>query len=160
MKTAAIFASVALAGFAAAQLDQLPTCAQDCASQFLAGGIGDCGTDPKCICENESFIGDIACCLAKPGACDEEDQSSAVHFASQICAAQGVSVPSAVSCSTTAGSDATTTSGGSPATNSAEETGASDAAESTNTDDAASRPRETGMAAAVMGGLAVAVAML
>ncbi|CAK7267797.1 hypothetical protein SEPCBS119000_002734 [Sporothrix epigloea] len=99
MKSLAIFA---LAGLAAAQFSQLPTCAQSCANKFLTGGIGNCGSDAKCICSDKDFLSDIACCLAAPGACDPADQSSAVGFASQLCAAQGVTgLPSVVSCTST-----------------------------------------------------------
>lgn len=88
--------------------DQL-TAQQNCADKFLTGGIGNCGSDAKCICSDKSFLSDIACCLAEPGACDTADQSSAVVFASQLCAAQGVTVPSAVTCTSTFASTGTGT---------------------------------------------------
>ncbi|EPE07044.1 extracellular membrane protein [Ophiostoma piceae UAMH 11346] len=87
MKPAAV---LVFAGLAAAQFSQLPTCAQSCANTYLQKGIGNCGVDVKCICSDSDFLGGIACCLAQPGGCDTADQSSAVVFASQLCAAQGV----------------------------------------------------------------------
>lgn len=95
---------------------------QSCANKYLTGGIGNCGSDAKCICSDKDFLSGIACCLAAPGGCDVADQSSAIVFASQLCAAQGVTVPSAVTCTSTAASGsgsaaaATTTAGSGSAT--------------------------------------------
>ncbi|CAN8102761.1 unnamed protein product [Discula destructiva] len=90
----ALFASLSLA-----QFQGLPTCAQDCAGQQFSGGsYAGCGTDPKCICDNDAFLSNIACCLI--GACNAADQSSAITFATQICSAQGVAVPTVVTCAT------------------------------------------------------------
>lgn len=154
--------SLALAGLSVAQFSGLPDCAQTCADQFLAGGIGNCGRDPKCICGDANFIGDISCCLIK--FCDPSNQSSAVAFAQQLCTAYQISVPSTVSCrtATASGSGSTAT----PASNSATATGsganasATSAAVSTSN---AAAPRQTGVAAAglgAIGGLVAAVAML
>lgn len=107
---------------------------QNCAAQQFSGGsYGNCGTDPKCICSNDAFLSTIACCLA--GACSAADQASAITFAIQICQAQGVAVPTVVSCATAA--TATPTSGspttGGAATTAPEvtPTGANDAAGAT-----------------------------
>ena len=59
--------------------------------------IAGCGQlNAACICANKDFLSDIACCLA--GSCSPEDQAKAVTFAQQICTANGITVPSAVSC--------------------------------------------------------------
>lgn len=92
----------AFVGLAAAQLEGLPTCAQGCVTQFTTGSnIGGCPQlDVKCICSSEDFLSGIACCLAS--ACSAADQKTAVQFAASLCQTQGVTVPSSVSCSTTA----------------------------------------------------------
>ena len=167
MKTVtAILVSSALAGLSVAQLQGLPVCAQDCANKFLIDGIGDCGRDPKCICENKSFIGDISCCLAKPstaGGGNPDEQQKAIVFASQICAAQGVVVPGTVSCSTVGTTSPTPTGSaptgstptGSAPTGSAPTNAAQTGQTTTNKPNAAAAPRETGMAA-IVGGLVMA----
>ncbi|KAK4227444.1 hypothetical protein QBC38DRAFT_477843 [Podospora fimiseda] len=100
MKVPAVLLTLALATSVAAQgTPELPKCAQSCADQYLKGGIGNCGTDPKCICANSLFIDSIACCLV--GVCDAPAQTSAVVFASSLCSAFGVTtLPTVVSCST------------------------------------------------------------
>ncbi|KKY38705.1 putative cfem domain-containing protein [Diaporthe ampelina] len=161
--SAAIFA-----GLTVAQFNGLPTCAQGCASQFFSGGsYAGCGTDPKCICANEDFIGNVACCLV--GACSEADQQSALTFAQQICSANGVDVPDQVSCSTASGASATATgtpsgsssSGSATATatgDSASATGDSASATSSGTTAAAAwAPRQTAaLGLELLGGLAAA----
>ncbi|CAK7205185.1 hypothetical protein SEUCBS139899_007950 [Sporothrix eucalyptigena] len=179
------FTILALAGLAAAQFSQLPTCAQSCANKFLTGGIGNCGSDAKCICSDKDFLSDIACCLAEPGGCDSADQSSAVVFASQLCAAQGVTdLPSAVTCSTTASGSgtaatATTTSSGTAketsgtaaqtgstgtvATTTAATTGTAAAGTTAATTTSSSSnyaPRESAGVAGLIGGVVAALAML
>ncbi|CAK7219884.1 hypothetical protein SBRCBS47491_004002 [Sporothrix bragantina] len=181
------FAILALAGLAAAQFSQLPTCAQNCANKFLTGGIGNCGSDAKCICSDKDFLSDIACCLAAPGACDTADQSSAVVFASQLCAAQGVTgLPSAVTCTSTASGStgtaaATTTSGSGTAkettaantgsttgtgtaattdTTTGTTTSATGAAATTSSSTSNPAPRESAGVAGLIGGVVAALAML
>ncbi|CAK7563667.1 MAG: hypothetical protein SEPTF4163_001540 [Sporothrix epigloea] len=129
------FAILALAGLAVAQFNQLPTCAQSCANKFLTGGIGNCGSDAKCICSDKDFLSDIACCLAAPGACDPADQSSAVGFASQLCAAQGVTgLPSVVSCTATSfGSSGTAAAASTTGSNTAKDTSSATAENSSTT---------------------------
>ncbi|CAK7239426.1 MAG: hypothetical protein STHCBS139747_000856 [Sporothrix thermara] len=135
------FAILALAGLAAAQFSQLPTCAQSCANKFLTGGIGNCGSDAKCICSDKDFLSDIACCLAAPGGCAPADQSSAVVFASQLCAAQGVTgLPSVVSCTSTAS--------GSTGTGAAAATTTSSSATASQTSGTAANTGSTGSATA------------
>jgi hypothetical protein len=51
----------------------------DCATKFLNSGIGNCGNDIKCICENKEFLNGIACCLTD--VCDEKEQSQAIDYA-------------------------------------------------------------------------------
>ncbi|POS78709.1 hypothetical protein DHEL01_v202893 [Diaporthe helianthi] len=154
--SAAIFA-----GLTVAQFQALPTCAQGCASQFFSGGsYGGCGTDPKCICQNQDFIGNVACCLI--GACGEADQQSAIDFAQQICSANGVDVPDQVSCRTASGASATPTAtptgSSSSATATATGTGASASATSSGTTASqAWAPRQTAaLGLELLGGLAAA----
>ncbi|KAK3352812.1 hypothetical protein B0T25DRAFT_542838 [Lasiosphaeria hispida] len=172
MKLCATLLSLALATVAIAQAPSLPTCAQGCANDYLLNGIGDCGTDPKCICANADFIVGISCCLA--GACEPADQSSAVNFASLFCSGQGVTtLPTTVSCATTSGGTAaatnsasTTASGATTAKTSASSgpssTGAGGAAATTSSSLSTNfGPRQT--AAPIMGaigGIMAAVAML
>ncbi|KAG7288106.1 hypothetical protein NEMBOFW57_007629 [Staphylotrichum longicolle] len=107
MKVPAALLTLAMAGAAVAQGGpSLPTCAQSCADKFLTGGIGNCGSDPKCICSDKDFLGSIACCLV--GVCDAPSQSSAVAFAASLCRGFGVTdLPTAVACSTATGGAAT-----------------------------------------------------
>jgi len=144
---------------------------QNCVNQFVgANGIAGCNNDPTCICKDQSFLGDIACCLAKPGGCNQNDQSSAVAFAQTICKVQGISVPTTVSCSTSftssaSGTGATPTTtggaGGGGSNTSAGVTGASQTP-SSKTSPNIGLPRETGMGSAgVLGGvIAVGMALL
>ncbi len=135
----------------------------DCVGQDIgANGIAGCNGDAKCICGNSDFLSNIACCLAKPGGCSPSDQSSAVTFASQVCAVQGITVPSVVSCSTTqaasaSGSDAATTTGGD--TGSVVVTGATGSVLGT-VPSTAWAPRETGLSNVLGGLVAVGVALL
>lgn len=155
--SAAIFA-----GLTVAQFQGLPTCAQGCASEFFSGGsYGGCGTDPKCICANQDFIGNVACCLVD--ACNEADQQSAITFAQQICSANGVDVPDQVSCSTASGASATAT--GSSSSGSATATGASASATGSSASATSSgatvaqawAPRQTAaLGVELLGGLAAA----
>ncbi|KAG8166698.1 hypothetical protein KVR01_002387 [Diaporthe batatas] len=159
--SAAIFA-----GLTVAQFQGLPTCAQGCASEFFSGGsYAGCGTDPKCICANQDFIGNVACCLVD--ACSEADQESALTFAKQICSANGVDVPDQVSCSTAsaAGASATGTPTGSSNSGSATATGDSasatgSSASATSSGTAAAQawaPRQTAaLGLELLGGLAAA----
>ncbi|KAK4188427.1 hypothetical protein QBC35DRAFT_451245 [Podospora australis] len=111
MKVPAALFSLALATSVAAQGLELPTCAQGCANQYLRGGIGNCGTDAKCICANREFIDSIACCL--DGVCDAPAQTSAIVYASSLCSAFGVTtLPTAVICSTKPTAASTTPSAG------------------------------------------------
>ncbi|KAK1759168.1 hypothetical protein QBC47DRAFT_371192 [Echria macrotheca] len=165
MKVTSILASLALATFAAAQSPTLPSCAQDCANPYLTNGIGNCGTDPKCICGNGDFIVGISCCLANK--CPVSDQSAAVNFASQFCSAAGVTtLPTTVSCASTAvstNSGATTTGASSGGSTTPTVTGAGTASPgSTGTSSHNLGPRQTAAAAGfgAIGGIMAAVAML
>ncbi|KAI6376038.1 hypothetical protein MCOR25_002853 [Pyricularia grisea] len=86
----------ALGGLAAAQFSGLPTCATTCATKLLSST--GCNNDAKCICSSGSFIQDVSCCLLAPGGCGTDDIKKAVQFASELCSANGVTVPSTVSC--------------------------------------------------------------
>jgi len=94
----AIFSLLSIAGFATAQLEDVPECAKPCLEDYTSGNqIADCGQfDIECICSNSDFIDGIACCLDEN--CDQEGKDSAVKFAQQICGTQGVDVPDQVTC--------------------------------------------------------------
>ncbi|KUI57444.1 GPI anchored CFEM domain protein C [Cytospora mali] len=165
-----IFTATIFAGLTVAQYAGLPSCAQACANdQFSGGSYGDCGTDAKCICSDPDFIGTISCCVVD--ACDAADQAKAIHFAQQICQANGVTVASTATCASTAASgsaSASATGTGSVASASATTTGtASATAGSTGTGGSSSSsgagaPRQTAaMGLELLGGLAaVGLALL
>ncbi|AEO67114.1 uncharacterized protein THITE_2115931 [Thermothielavioides terrestris NRRL 8126] len=162
MKAPAVLAALSLAGAAVAQLDQLPSCAKSCADKFLQGGIGNCGTDPKCICSDKSFLGSIACCLA--GVCDPPSQSSAVSVAISLCSAfQVTDLPTAVSCSTTAPASTTTGAPATTTTGSSTPTATGSVSPATNAPSTSTNfgPRATAAAGlGALGGFVAAVAML
>lgn len=59
--------------------------------------IGGCSQgDIKCICSNDKFLDNIACCLSS--ACDDDGKDKAVSFARSICGGAGVDVPDEVVC--------------------------------------------------------------
>ncbi|KAF4461917.1 cell wall [Fusarium albosuccineum] len=115
-----VFAYVLLAGFAAAQQEKLPSCAQPCINKYTTGdGIAGCGQfDFKCICGNQDFLDGIACCLEDE--CDASGRAAAVKYAGQICSSAGVDVPDEVVCKNTTSTGTPTASSGSAATTSAD----------------------------------------
>ncbi|KAK1449788.1 hypothetical protein CMEL01_07124 [Colletotrichum melonis] len=142
---------VALAGFAAAQQNALPTCAQGCVNQYTTGsGIAGCSQiDVKCICSNSGFLDGIACCLA--GACPQADQDTAVKYAKDICTGAGVTVPDQVVCKS-----ANSTSSATASQTTASATGATASASATSTPNAA----PTMGPVAFLGGLIAALVAL
>ncbi|EAQ88302.1 predicted protein [Chaetomium globosum CBS 148.51] len=172
MKVPAALLTLALAGAAAAQdagAFGLPECAASCATKFLQGGIGNCGKDIECICRNDTFLGEIACCLAD--VCSEADQKAAVVAAAGICDAVGVSdLPTEVACATAASSTgpaaSTTASGAGSNTSPAPTGGAAGAtqnpdAQSTSSESSNLGPRPTAAAGlGAIGGIIAAVALL
>ncbi|KEY74087.1 hypothetical protein S7711_05339 [Stachybotrys chartarum IBT 7711] len=92
-----------------------------CVNQFTSGQqIAGCQQlDIACICGNENFLSDIACCVADT--CDEAGQEAAVEYARQICSAQGIDTPEDVVCrnSTSTSQAATTTTAAASSTTSA-----------------------------------------
>ncbi|EOO03209.1 putative extracellular membrane protein [Phaeoacremonium minimum UCRPA7] len=180
MKTSIVVAA-AFAGLAAAQAGEIPKCAQSCVSEQISGGsYAGCGTNAKCICENDNFLSTVACCLV--GVCSEADQAAAVEYAQQICSAQGVQVPTAVSCTTgataaTTGAGTSATGTGGALTTAASGSGSTTAAASgttaasgsgtaataavTSSSSSGFAPQQTGMRGAeILGGLVAAVALL
>ncbi|ROW00962.1 hypothetical protein VSDG_02701 [Cytospora chrysosperma] len=153
-----IVSAAVFAGLTAAQYASLPTCAQQCATeQFSGGSYGDCGTDPACICADPEFISTISCCLVD--ACNAADQQAAISFAQQMCAANGVTVQSTVSCATAAatgtsaaGSSSAASSSSAPASTTGTGSVASTAASST------AAASGTGTAAATAASSAASVA--
>lgn len=104
--------------------------------------------DIKCVCENDSFLDEIACCLAD--ACDEDGKNKAVSFARGICNGAGVEVPDEVVCSNPSGASKT-------GDNQPEETGES-GDDSDDDDSAASRA--VPVAGGLAGGVLAAMALL
>ncbi|PHH54017.1 hypothetical protein CFIMG_000944RA [Ceratocystis fimbriata CBS 114723] len=111
MKASTIFLA-AIAGVVSAQTStSLPSCATNCVSGFTSGStIADCSQgDVACICGNNEFLSQIACCLVD--ACNEQDQASTLSYASNLCAGFGVTVPDAIACNTSGSGSNSTTSG-------------------------------------------------
>ncbi|KAJ6113682.1 hypothetical protein N7523_006999 [Penicillium sp. IBT 18751x] len=98
-------ALAALLSTAAAQgLGDLPDCAKSCATNSIPA---NCGIDVACICKSDTFLSDIACCVA--GKCSQSDQETTLQVAKKICAAGGVTgLPSAVVCSNSSTGSTTT----------------------------------------------------
>ncbi|KAI9670357.1 MAG: hypothetical protein M1817_004400 [Caeruleum heppii] len=98
------FSAVALAQV---NLGDLPSCARGCIGTSV--NVPGCnGLDIRCICSNQSFLGDIACCLQRE--CNQSDQENAVRFASSLCSSAGVDVPDSVACGSSSSSSETGTS--------------------------------------------------
>ncbi|KAK0642012.1 hypothetical protein B0T16DRAFT_394198 [Cercophora newfieldiana] len=157
MKAFSTLFSLALATVAIAQA--IPPCAQGCVDPYLQNGIGDCGTDAKCICANKDFITGISCCLADK--CPVSDQNVAISFAAQFCGAVGVSgLPTTVACATASGTSTPTGSASTTATTTTTPTGTAGGA-SNGGSTGNYGPRQT--AAPVLGaigGLVAAIALL
>lgn len=164
-------------GLSVAQFNGLPTCAvrissptptvilprrptanmcdprkTDCANKFLAGGIGNCGRDVKCICSDTAFIGEISCCLI--GACGGDDQTKAIQFAHDICSGSGVTVPDTPVCSSTSsGAAAATTSSTSSSVSSGADAASTTSSGSSNQTSApsgtATTPAASGVASSI-----------
>jgi hypothetical protein len=166
MKVPAALLTLALAGAAVAQDGgfDLPECANACATKFLQGGIGNCGKDIECICKNDTFLGEIACCLVD--GCSEEDQKKAVAAAADICDAVGVKgLPTEVACATASAASTTasgTASGTAPApTGSGAAATQNPDAQSTTSESTNFGPRPTAAAGlGAIGGIIAAVALL
>ncbi|KAG9249873.1 uncharacterized protein F5Z01DRAFT_436643 [Emericellopsis atlantica] len=137
MKTSAVACLVA-AGLAAGQgLQDVPKCAAPCIEQATTGNqIGGCGQfDIECICSNDDFLQNIACCLEDK--CDASGKAAAVKFAQQICSTVSVDVPNQVECKASS-------SGGSGSTTTESKTGtATETATETTTDTATDSPSAT-----------------
>ncbi|OBT67535.1 hypothetical protein VE03_03719 [Pseudogymnoascus sp. 23342-1-I1] len=116
MRTSAAIALAALITVISA--DGVPTCARPCVNQFSTGSsIAGCNSlDTHCICSNQDFLSNIACCLIDK--CDEAGRTAAIAYAKSICATADppVDVPSEVVCSSSSSSSkgtAAATTGGS-----------------------------------------------
>ncbi|CAH0049532.1 unnamed protein product [Clonostachys solani] len=163
------------AGFASAQLEDVPDCAKSCLVQYTTGTqIANCAQlDIKCICSNTEFLDGIACCLDKD--CDAAGKSAAVTFAKQICSTADVTIPDEVVCksgsSTTSGSasasgssSASASSGSGSASASAASNSATTTTQSTSTTtQSASQQSGTGAASGLTpfsGSIGAALALL
>lgn len=160
-----IFLTSSIVALVAAQ-DGLPQCAKDCVTKFTSGdNIGGCPQiNAQCICAQQSFISGIACCLSS--VCDEADQQAAVDYAVKFCSSFGVTVPSAVSCTSsataTAASTGTASSSGSATTTGTTTSGtaASGTAASTSSQNIGSSANLERGTAGILGGLVAAVLAL
>ncbi|KAK5173465.1 uncharacterized protein LTR77_002146 [Saxophila tyrrhenica] len=121
-----IAALALLASSVLAQNPGIPTCAFDCVT-----GYGGCGQfDYQCICSNQDYIAQMACCVSKN--CDKADQDSTLEFANALCAGQDVNnLPQTATCASTA-SSASSTSGSTASTSTASNTGSTVAGGTTN----------------------------
>jgi len=89
MKTSAIFAAVVGAALAAAQLDQIPTCALSCAITSI-GASGCPQTDIACICQAAPFLSGILSCIQ--GACSASEIEQTLKAAQGLCLSAGVTI--------------------------------------------------------------------
>ncbi|VUC27101.1 unnamed protein product [Clonostachys rosea] len=128
------------AGFASAQLEDVPECAKSCLVQYTTGTqIANCAQlDIKCICSNTQFLDGIACCLDKD--CDAAGKSAAVTFAKQICSTADVTIPDEVVCKS---SSSTASGGSSSSSSSASASGSSSASASASGSSSASAASNT-----------------
>ncbi|CRG87961.1 hypothetical protein PISL3812_04983 [Talaromyces islandicus] len=146
--TAVAFAIAAFTASAASQsLSGLPSCAISCATNSIPS---DCGIDVKCICNAQSFITGVSCCVAK--SCNAEDQETTIKYADKICAGAGVTnLPTSAVCSSTAsatGGSQTSSAGGSQTAATATATGTSTGASSTTGSSSATAASPSGTNAA------------
>lgn len=89
MKTSAILAVATGAVLAAAQLDQIPTCALSCAITSI--GSSGCGqTEIACICQASSFLTGILSCIQ--GTCTPAEIEQTLGAAQVLCAQAGVTI--------------------------------------------------------------------
>jgi hypothetical protein len=181
--TSSAAVAAVILGLVAAKSSNIPSCAQDCISQYTSGGnpIGNCtGPDVACICRNSTFINQVSCCV--DGSCDSSDRDNAINYARGVCSAAGVFISNddarcnAANATTTGGggagagattstvtttgttSDATTTG---TFTSTSTTTGTGGAASPTNTGapNAGSRPGAYALGVGAIGG-AVAAGMM
>ncbi|XP_044724667.1 CFEM domain-containing protein [Hirsutella rhossiliensis] len=147
-----MMALAASLGAAKAQLDQIPKCARDCVSKSMTGSsLGGCKlADIACICKNDDFLNNIACCLAD--VCSKEDQDKTVQSAKQLCNASNVQVPDKVECKKGA-------SASSPSTRSSSSSATGTAAAASSSSKAAAAPMLAGAGNLAGALLAVAAAL-
>ncbi|EPS36491.1 hypothetical protein H072_10042 [Dactylellina haptotyla CBS 200.50] len=99
MKTSGILAVAAGAALAAAQLDQIPTCALTCAISSI-GASGCAQTDIACVCSASSFLSGILTCIQ--GTCTAAEIQKTLGAAQVLCAGAGVTITVPGATSTTA----------------------------------------------------------
>ncbi|KAF2265681.1 hypothetical protein CC78DRAFT_532346 [Lojkania enalia] len=88
-------------------LGQIPRCAQLC----FGTDYGECqGFDIGCICDSEDLIHKVSCCVF--ATCSIADRNTTIEFASNLCAANGVTVNTNPSCPSTSSAAPTATSSG------------------------------------------------
>lgn len=64
-------------------------------------GTSCLSTDTACLCESDTFVTQVAACLAS--SCDSADQATGVTYGEEYCAASGYSIVIPDSASTVAG---------------------------------------------------------
>ncbi|KAJ5257268.1 hypothetical protein N7478_013372 [Penicillium angulare] len=148
MKVSPVVLALAnLISAATAQLSDLPTCAQSCATNAIPS---NCGIDVACICNSSSFLASIACCIA--GKCDEADQEKTLKAAKGICAAGGVTdIPTTVACTTGSAASAASTASTTSTDNSNSTITSSSASKTTGSSSATSASASTSTAGAILG---------
>ncbi|KFZ16413.1 hypothetical protein V502_05105 [Pseudogymnoascus sp. VKM F-4520 (FW-2644)] len=114
MRVSAVIAFGALISVSSAA-GGVPDCAHPCVEEFTSGSnIAGCNNlNTHCICSNQDFLSNIACCLIDK--CDEAGRNAAITYAKGICATADppVQVPDQVVCnsSSSKGTAAATTGG-------------------------------------------------
>ncbi|KAF2856039.1 CFEM-domain-containing protein [Plenodomus tracheiphilus IPT5] len=96
MKTFQIASIVALASVAAAQLDNIPSCALNCFVGPLTSDGCSSLTDFACHCkQGATLLGKVQPCVQ--GACSADDQAAAISAVESTCSAAGapIVIPSA-----------------------------------------------------------------
>ncbi|KAF2740435.1 hypothetical protein EJ04DRAFT_518746 [Polyplosphaeria fusca] len=117
MRFSSLTILAALGSFALAQnpLDQLPKCAQTC----FGSDYGNCAPlDIGCVCGNTALIQKISCCVF--ATCTDAERDTTIKFAAGLCQANGVTVNTNPTCSSTVAASGS----GSASTSSASVTGA------------------------------------
>ena len=72
--------------------DRAKFCQQNCAKTLPS----NCNGNPKCICQNQSWMWNVECCVSNQ--CSSSDQVSTFQFANQLCSYVNVKITAPPSC--------------------------------------------------------------
>ncbi|PMD15839.1 hypothetical protein NA56DRAFT_649890 [Hyaloscypha hepaticicola] len=78
---------------------------QSCLAEYTSGNLiaGCSSLDVACICSNPGFISEFSCCIYS--GCSAADQQTAIAYATQLCASNGVTnLPTSAGCTSTVSS--------------------------------------------------------